>query len=121
MGIEDFHLQAVEHAWHTMNKKDTAPHIIEGCGARCPFRPPFDRGKLILPSPALLRCQTEFNKYVKDTAWIIIKLGHITAFGALYEIDKIFEAIVALKEISRLVSAKKRMRSEKKSQKFALR
>lgn len=53
--------------------------------------------------------------------WIIIKLGHITAFGALYEIDKVFEAIVALKEISRLVSAEKRMRSQKKSQKFALR
>lgn len=61
------------------------------------------------------------GKYVEDTAWIIIKLGHITAFGALYEIDKVFEAIVALKEISRLVSAEKRMRSQKKSQKFALR
>jgi hypothetical protein len=36
--------------------------------------------------------------------------SHVTAFGALYEIDKVLEAIIALKEICRLVPAEKRMR-----------
>jgi len=49
---------------------------------------------------------------VKDTGWILfIRLGHVAAFGTLYEIDKVLEAIVALKEVRRLVSAEKRMRS----------
>lgn len=66
---------------------------------------------LFIPSTRLPSRDSNSGKYVEDTAWIIIKLGHVTAFGALYEIDKVLETIVTLKEIGRLVSAEKRMRS----------